>query len=121
MCCNVCKKDIDKSEWYVHIDSDEHRRKLLEILPKDYSPGEVYKPLEENDDFKLIEQNNKFNKKFNSWMIDYKIQISPNIDIKKVNDILNESINYIEKRSFFVMVNPFINQRKRNEFLEFRS
>jgi hypothetical protein len=34
-------------------------------------------------------------------MIDYKIQISPNININQVNDILNESINYIKKRSSF--------------------
>jgi len=101
MYCNVCKKDIDKSEWHIHIDSDKHRRKLFKILVKDYSPGEEYKPLEANDDFRIIEQNSKFNKKFNSWMIDYKIQISPNININKVNDILNESINYIKKLTSF--------------------
>jgi hypothetical protein len=32
-------------------------------------------------------------------MIDYKIQTSPNININQVNDILNESINYIKKRT----------------------
>jgi hypothetical protein len=49
-------RHIDISEWYIHIDSNEHRRKLFEILPKDYLPGEEYKPLEENDNFRIIEQ-----------------------------------------------------------------
>jgi hypothetical protein len=90
---------MNKSEWYIHIDSDKHRRKLFKILPKDYSPGDEYKPLAENDNFRIIEQNSKFNKKFKTWMIDYKIQISPNININQVNDMLNESINYIKKRT----------------------
>jgi hypothetical protein len=88
MYCNVCKKDIDRSEWYIHIDSEEHRIKLFKKLAKDYSAGEEYKPLDKNDDSRIIEQNSKFNKKFNTWMIDYKIQTSPNVNINKVNDLL---------------------------------
>jgi len=82
--------NVEEAEWNNHLDSDKHRRKLIRKLPKDYSEGEEYKPLEENDDFKIIEQNSKFNKNLKTWMIDYKIQISPNIDINKVNDILND-------------------------------
>ena len=36
-------------------------------------------------------------------MINYKIQTSPSVNINKVNDILNESINYIKKEHLFVM------------------
>ncbi|NJM79984.1 MAG: hypothetical protein HC854_10825 [Flavobacterium sp.] len=51
-------------------------------------------------------------------MIDYKIQISPNININKVNDILNESINYIKKRTSIrdgdkmniIITNPILNR-----------
>ncbi len=96
--------------------SDKHRRKLFRILAKDYPPGEEYNPLEENDNFRIIEQNNKFNKKLEIWMMDYKIQINPNVNINKVNDILNESINFIKKRSSFrdgdklnIITNPILN------------
>jgi hypothetical protein len=71
------------------LDTDEHRRRLFKILVKDYSPGEEYKPLVENDNLRIIEQNSKFDKKFKIWMIDYKIHISPNtnININQVNDV----------------------------------
>jgi hypothetical protein len=49
-------------------------------------------------------------------MMDYKIQINPNVNINKVNDILNESINFIKKRSSFrdgdklnIITNPILN------------
>ncbi len=64
-------------------------RKLFKILAKDYPLCEEYNPIEENDHFRIIKQNSNFNNKFNSWIIDYKVQISPNVNINNVNDILN--------------------------------
>ncbi len=35
MYCNACNKDVEKSEWHIHLDSDKHIRKLFKILSKD--------------------------------------------------------------------------------------
>ena len=43
--CDICKMNVEQSEWNNHLDSNKHKRRLFRKLPKDYSPGEEYKPI----------------------------------------------------------------------------
>jgi hypothetical protein len=97
--CNVCNINIKRSEWNIHLNSDDHRKNLFKELP-DYSPGKEHIP-EESSNFSIVEQKSKYNKHFKAWMIDYNIQINPNINIEQLNDVLNELLNTIKRRTLF--------------------
>jgi hypothetical protein len=50
-----------------------------------------------------LENKSKYTKHFKAWKIDYRIHISPNVDLEVLNDVLNdvlnELINAIRKRT----------------------
>jgi hypothetical protein len=87
---------------------------LFNELP-DYSPGKEYIP-KESSNFSIVEQKSKYNKHFKAWMIDYNIQINPNVNIEQLNDVLNELLNTIKQRTLFrtgdkldlVVTNPYL-------------
>ncbi len=51
--CNICKVNVEESEWNNHLDSKKHKRRLFRKLP-DYSVGEEYKP-EINNNFNIVQ------------------------------------------------------------------
>jgi hypothetical protein len=99
--CDICKVNVEKSEWNNHIYSEKHRRRLFRKLPKDYSEGEEYKPIEKNDKFTIREHKSKYNKKFKAWQIDYRVPINPNVNFEQINEVLDDLINTIKKRTSF--------------------
>src|SRR6266487_2366968 len=100
MYCNVCNVDIEKSNWDNHVNSETHKRNLFNELP-DYSPGEGFKNAEGNRNFSIVEQKSKYNQHYKAWMIDYKVNISPNVNIENLNDILLELMNTVKQRTLF--------------------
>jgi hypothetical protein len=112
--CNICNINIKRFKWNRHLNSNGHRKNLFNELP-DYSPGKEYIP-KESSNFSIVEQKSKYNKHFKAWMIDYNIQINPNVNIEQLNDVLNELLNTIKQRTLFrtgdkldlVVTNPYL-------------
>lgn len=98
--CNTCNLNIKTYNWDEHINSEIHRISVFNELP-DYSPGEEFISPEVHLNFSIVEQRSKYNQRFKTWQIDYKINISPNINLEQLNDILLELTSTIKQRTLF--------------------